>query len=242
MVPVQLKEVGGVDLLVPLLLFRVMLKGLGKGVSPAPDKVADQAAEAGGESLRGFFLTQAKEKPAKHVIPSRDGEGGASGFFVRFGFGWKLADGAFELNEIGLLRTAGHHEAVRAEIEIQGVGKAAEFRVGEPVVFIETRAETEMNDRDERGFAQAIAGVLVRGALGALGQHDVQPRPKMDRAKAWIGAGDGMDHGDLRYSRSSTKLTAPMVKRKVTAKVNWWKVPMPGDWRTLSQRALTLRG
>lgn len=117
---------------------------------------------------------------------------------MRFGFGRKLADGAFELNEIGFLRTAGHHEAVRAKIEIQGIGKAAKFRVGEPVVFVETRAEVEMNDLDEGGFAQAIAGVLVRGSLSAFRQHDVQPRPKMDGAEAWIGAGDGMDHGDLR--------------------------------------------
>lgn len=218
--PVQLKEVGGVDLLVPFLLLREVLEGLGKGVGSTPDKVADEAAEAGGESLRGFFLTQAKEKPAQQVVPCRDGEGGHSGFFVGFGFGRKLADGAFELNEIGFFRTPGHDEAVRAKIEVQGIGKAAEFRVGEPVVFIETRSKTEMDDLDERGFAQAVAGVLVRGALGALGQNDVQPRPKMDGAEAWIGAGDRVNHEDLRYSRSSTKLTAPMVNRKATAKVN----------------------
>lgn len=47
MVPVQLKEVGGVDLLVPFLLLGVLLEGLGKGVGSTADKIADEAAEAG---------------------------------------------------------------------------------------------------------------------------------------------------------------------------------------------------
>ena len=72
------------------------------------------------------------------------------------------------------------------------------------------RPEAEMDDLDERGFAEPVAGVFLRRVLRAVGPDDVQPSSELHRLERGVVGSDASAHAGLPVdSKPSSRVSAP---------------------------------